>query len=75
MLERAADAGAKRALERIGLHDEAAVQDVRSIRQMLQDWRAVRKTVLETITRAVTVGVMALVAAGSGLAWLKSRGE
>ena len=65
MLERAATAGSKKALEGVGLHDENAVMDVRELRGVLDSWRTVKKTVLVTITRAATVGLLSLLAIGT----------
>lgn len=65
MLEKAATVGAKKALESIGLHDDGAGVDVRELRGVLDSWRTVKKTVLVTITRAATVGLLALLAFGT----------
>lgn len=67
LIEEAAERGAERALLRVGLHDEGAGDDIRDLRKLLTDWRAVRKTVLVTITRTVTLFVLGLLAAGAAV--------
>lgn len=69
MLDAAAETGARRALASLGLHDEEAAQDLRDLRRLLTDWRGVRRTVLEQIARALTTGVLALLALGAWLRW------
>lgn len=65
MIDRAAEAGAMRALEKVGLHDEHAGHDVRELRNLLDTWRDTKKTVTQTITRAVTTTILAMLAAGA----------
>ncbi len=64
MLEAAAEEGAKRALASIGLHDESAAKDVRELRGLLEGWRDAKKAVIQTVVRSVTMGILALIAAG-----------
>lgn len=64
MLDRAAEAGAKRALEKIGLHDEGAVDDVRELRGLLENWRETKKTVTATIAKIITTAILAALATG-----------
>jgi len=66
LMARAAEEGAKRALERIGLHDEHAGRDISELRNLLDAWRDARSTVWKTIIRVITTAV--LVALGAGLA-------
>lgn len=64
LLERAAEAGAKKALEKIGLHDEGAGTDVRELRGLLETWRSAKSTVGATIAKVVTTAVLTALAAG-----------
>ncbi|PCI51904.1 MAG: hypothetical protein COB49_00435 [Alphaproteobacteria bacterium] len=45
MLSRACHRGAKKALEAVGLHDEAAGDDIRELRSVLSGFRDAKKTV------------------------------
>ncbi|WP_428246742.1 DUF6127 family protein [Ferrovibrio sp.] len=65
-LERAAEMGARKALEGVGLHDAEAGKDVRDLRELLDAWRSARSTVWRTILKVSTTA--ALVALGAGLA-------
>lgn len=64
LMDRAAEAGAKRALEKIGLHDENAGNDVRELRGLLESWRGAKATVGQTITRTITTAILAALAIG-----------
>lgn len=64
MLDRAAEAGAKRALEKIGLHDDSAVDDVRELRGLLENWRETKKTVTATVAKIITTAILAALATG-----------
>lgn len=62
LLVSAAALGAKQALEKIGLHDDEAPNDLRDMRRMLDDWRSVKRSMLGAIGKAVgTVAMGALV--------------
>lgn len=67
ILEDAAEMGAKRTLARLGLDDASAVQDVREMRDVLSAWRSARRVAWETIVRAATWCLLALIAAGAAL--------
>ena len=60
----AAKLGAREALKELGLHDETAATDIRSLRGLLDAWRSARKTAYETTVRVVTTGLLAILAAG-----------
>lgn len=64
LMDRAAEAGAKRALEKIGLHDSEAGKDVRELRGLLDSWRSARATVGHTIAKVITTAILAALAAG-----------
>ncbi len=63
-IEAAAERGAQRALERLGLHDESAMTDVRELRDLLDSWRAAKRTIGQTILKTMTTAFLALLAAG-----------
>jgi hypothetical protein len=69
LLEDAGEQGAKRTLARLGLEDEKAVQDLREVRDLLSAWRSARRVAWETIVRAGTVGMLAILAAGFAMHW------
>lgn len=69
MLNQAAELGAKRALEKVGLHDDGAGEDVRELRGLLESWRDTKKTVGQTITRIITTGILAVLATGLWMHW------
>lgn len=64
LVEAAAEKGAKRALENIGLHDEDAMHDVRELRGLLDSWRETKKTVGQTVARVITGAILTALAAG-----------
>jgi hypothetical protein len=70
LLDEAAEKGARRALESVGLHDEAAGNDIRDLRTLIDGWRTAKKSALETFVKWVTVGVLGFIAAG---AWFTHR--
>jgi hypothetical protein len=67
LLEKAAEAGAKRALADVGLSDSDAVHDVYELRDLLDSWRSVKTTVGQTVTRFLTVAILSVIAALIGL--------
>ena len=48
LIEEAAERGAQRALERIGLHDEHAGRDVSQLRDLIEAWRDFKTTARRT---------------------------
>ncbi|OWV34678.1 hypothetical protein B5C34_07050 [Pacificimonas flava] len=44
LVEEASEAGAARALDRVGLHDHGAGRDVEELRELLSAWRAVKRS-------------------------------
>jgi 2-iminoacetate synthase ThiH len=63
LLDEAAEKGARRALESVGLHDEAAGNDIRDLRTLVDGWRSAKRTALEALVKWVTVGILGLLAA------------
>lgn len=62
LLERAAESGARRALERVGLHDDKAFKDVNDLRDLLEMWRQIRTGALRTLGKMIALGLLALIA-------------
>lgn len=72
LLEQAAERGAKRALERLGLHDEEAGNDIRDLRTLIDGWRTAKKTALTTFTRYMTLAFLGMLMLG---AWTQFSGK
>ena len=61
LIEEASEAGATRALARIGLHDDKAGPDIVELRQLIQGWRdAKRSAIGAVVTWAVRSAIAAL---------------
>ena len=67
IVEAAAERGATRALEKVGLHDDQAGKDINDLRTLLSSWRTVKNGVLASIGKGIGVLVLA------GLALLAGR--
>ncbi|MHB9880077.1 DUF6127 family protein [Pacificimonas sp. ICDLI1SI03] len=67
LVEEASEAGASRAMARVGLSDLGAGRDVAELRELLSAWRdaksSARKAVVQWIARIVMMGLLI------GLAW------
>lgn len=64
MLEKAAEDGAKKALAAVGLHDEDAADDVRDLRNLMADFRTVKRGVFTSLANTLVLGLLAAVVAG-----------
>ena len=51
MIQRAAEAGAKKALRDVGLQHDDAVHDMREIRDLLHPWRSAKRTAAHTVIK------------------------
>jgi hypothetical protein len=67
LLARAAEEGARKALERVGLCDEHAASDIQTLRGLLDAWRDARTESLRTVSRVLTVAALGALAAWAGL--------
>lgn len=67
MLDRAAEEGAKRALARIGLHDEGAAGDIRDLRGLLEAFQAAKRTIWQTVWKTLTTAILVVLLAGLAL--------
>lgn len=65
VIQRAAEAGAKRALRDVGLSDDNAIHDVREVRDLLDSWRSVKRTAGKTITQIITTLILGFIIAGT----------
>lgn len=68
LLDEAAEKGARKALESVGLHGEDAGKDIQDLRTLLNGWREAKSTVLKTFVQWLTIGVLGLL---SATLWLK----
>ena len=64
LIEEASELGARRALARLGLADEAARDDMGELRQLLGAWRDAKKSARNAAIGWVVRGVLALVLIG-----------
>jgi len=64
LVEAASEAGATRALARLGLHDEDAGKDIASLRELLQGWRDARSSALKAAAGWLARGLVALLLLG-----------
>ncbi len=62
MLDRAAKRGAKVVLTELGLHDEAASNDMRELRTLLKTWQSTRLSIWNTFVKITTVAVFGFIA-------------
>lgn len=64
LLEQAACRGARKALKEVGLADEEAANDIRTLRDLAGSIKVMQRTFLQTLVRWITVGLLALLVAG-----------
>ncbi len=72
IIKRAAKAAAKEALRDVGLSDDNAIHDMKELRDLLDTWREVRKSVVHTVVKIITVAVLGALVAG---VWVKNWGQ
>ena len=72
IIKRAAKAAAKEALKDFGLSDDNAIHDMKELRDLLDTWREVRKSVVHTVVKIITVAVLGALVAG---VWVKNWGQ
>lgn len=71
LLDEAAEKGARRALESVGLHGDDAGKDIQDLRTLLQGWREAKSTVIKAVVQWITVGILGLL---SFSLWFKMGG-
>ncbi len=64
VVEEASELGARRALARLGLADEAARDDIGDLRQLLGAWRDAKKSVWAAVVDWAVRGMLALLVVG-----------
>ena len=64
LVEEASEAGAERALGRLGLSDAKARRDMDELRELLQAWRDAKKGALADVVRWLVRALLALVVLG-----------
>ena len=64
LLELAAERGARRALEDVGLDGNDAAIDIRDLRSLLGCMRLAKRTAVQTAVRLITTGVLLALMAG-----------
>ncbi len=64
VVEEASELGARRALARLGLADEAARDDVSDLRQLLGAWRDAKRSVWAAVVDWAVRGMLALLVVG-----------
>ena len=64
IVEEAAEAGAARALKRLGLMDERAGDDIQELRELVQGWRDVKKSALRSLVALIMRSIVALLLLG-----------
>ena len=69
IIAQAAERGAQRALQRVGLSDEDAGKDIHDLRDLIDGWRSMKKTVGTTITKMITTALLAALAMGAWMKW------
>ena len=73
MIQRAAEAGAKKALRDVGLQDDDAVHDMREIRDLLDSWRSAKRTAANTMIKTFTYIFLGALLAGSYFSFLDPK--
>jgi hypothetical protein len=64
LMERAAETGARRALQEVGLDGTDAAEDVRDLRSLLAGFRLAKRTAVQTAVRIITTGILLALMAG-----------
>jgi len=67
IIARAAEEGARSALMRCGLQDDAAGDDIRELRALLDAWRDTRRVARRTLVHWVLCLLLALISIGAGV--------
>lgn len=65
LVERSARRGAKEALASIGLHDETAGKDIHDLRQLIEGWRDVKKSVINTFVKWFVLVILGVISVGA----------
>jgi hypothetical protein len=64
LLAQASEAGAQRALARLGLADDSATKDMADLRELLSAWRDAKRSARKAVVEWVIRGALALLVIG-----------
>lgn len=64
LLERAAETGARRALQEVGLDGDESADDIRDLHSLLGCMRLAKRTAVQTVVRLITTGILLALMAG-----------
>lgn len=64
LIEQASEVGARRALQRLGLSDEAAREDIHDLRELLAAWRDAKRSAWKAAIDWAVRGCLALLLVG-----------
>ena len=73
MLDKAAERGAKRALQSVGLHDDGAGTDIHELRGLLDSWRDAKRTALQTFVKAAATAMLGALVLGAWMQFTNSK--
>ncbi len=73
IIERAAEAGAAKALEKVGLNDEHAGKDIGELRGLLDAWREAKKEAVKTAAKMITTAILTALAISAWFQWPVSK--
>lgn len=65
LIDAAAEKGARKALEKVGLHDDDAGRDINDLRTLIEGWRETKKNVSRAVTQVITVALLSALALGA----------
>lgn len=64
IIQRTAKVAAKEALRDVGLQDDNAIHDLKELRDLLDSWREIRKSVAHTVIKIITMTVLGALVTG-----------
>lgn len=67
LLSKAAEQGALKALDTIGLDNENSAEDIKELRSFLRAFNLAKKTAFQTTIRLLTASILAALIAGTAL--------
>ena len=66
-IDKAAEKGAEKALDKIGLSDKYAGEDIRNLRGLLKTFKMVEKTFWQTVVKVGTTALLACFVLGAAI--------
>ena len=63
MLEKSSCRGAEMALANVGLTDDQAIHDIRDLRDLLDTFKDIKRSMIKTVASLITAAVLGLIAA------------